>query len=75
MKQGLRLGKVELFWLKGGKFAPDGGLITISAENIAVSNKDNLPLTEGNYGKVSLEDQGRIRIRDRHNFSHLSCGV
>lgn len=25
MKQGLRLGKVELFWLKGGKFALDGG--------------------------------------------------
>jgi len=37
---------------------PEGGIIGISAENIAVSPNDGLPLREGNYVKLSIKDQG-----------------
>jgi PAS domain S-box-containing protein len=37
---------------------PEGGIIGISAENIAVSPNDGLPLRKGNYVKLSIKDQG-----------------
>ncbi|MBN1227934.1 MAG: PAS domain S-box protein, partial [Deltaproteobacteria bacterium] len=35
-----------------------GGTIRIKAENVMVSKKENLPLKEGKYIKISIEDQG-----------------
>ena len=37
---------------------PGGGLIRISAENVAVGEGDPLPLSPGRYVRVSVEDQG-----------------
>lgn len=36
----------------------EGGVLTVHAENRMVSKKDNLPLKEGGYVKVSITDQG-----------------
>ncbi len=38
---------------------PKGGIIKIRAENINTTQKDSLPLKEGRYIKVSIEDQGQ----------------
>jgi len=35
------------------------GFISIYAKNITVSKKDNLPIKEGNYVRLSVEDNGR----------------
>ncbi|MEK6589638.1 MAG: PAS domain S-box protein, partial [Nitrospinota bacterium] len=37
---------------------PQGGTVRIRAENTDVDEKDNLPLSEGRYLKISIEDQG-----------------
>jgi PAS domain S-box-containing protein len=37
---------------------PDGGLLTVRAENIVVSQEDGLPLSDGPYVKISVEDTG-----------------
>ncbi len=37
---------------------PDGGTIRVYAENISVSKENRLPLKEGNYVKISIEDRG-----------------
>jgi len=37
---------------------PRGGVIKINAENIDISTRDGLPLKEGRYIKISMEDQG-----------------
>ena len=37
---------------------PDGGIIKISCENVFISKKDNLPLKEGKYVKITIKDQG-----------------
>lgn len=37
---------------------PKGGTIKIFAENILVSPKDGIPLKEGRYVKISIQDQG-----------------
>ncbi|MFA5354637.1 MAG: ATP-binding protein [Thermodesulfovibrionales bacterium] len=37
---------------------PEGGVITIQAENIIVTEKDGLPLTPGKYLRISQRDQG-----------------
>ena len=37
---------------------PEGGIIRVRAENISVTAEDYLPLTEGKYVKVIIEDQG-----------------
>ena len=37
---------------------PGGGTLKVSAENVPVRVKDNLPLKEGKYVKISIEDQG-----------------
>ncbi|HJP17692.1 MAG TPA: response regulator [Nitrospinota bacterium] len=44
---------------------PEGGIIEVSAENIAISAKDVLPLDEGNYVRISIKDQG-IGISKEH---------
>jgi len=44
---------------------PEGGIIEVSAENIAISTKDALPLDEGNYVRISIKDQG-IGISKEH---------
>jgi two-component system cell cycle sensor histidine kinase/response regulator CckA len=37
---------------------PEGGMIKARAENIAVDAEQGLPLKEGRYMKISIEDQG-----------------
>ena len=37
---------------------PGGGIINIRAENITVGSDKSLPLNEGNYVKISVDDQG-----------------
>ncbi|MEA3415955.1 MAG: response regulator [Thermodesulfobacteriota bacterium] len=44
---------------------PGGGIIKVSAENTAVDVKQGLPLKEGNYIKISIEDQG-VGIPEEH---------
>ena len=36
----------------------DGGTVTISAENVHVSSEDAMPLQEGKYIKITIEDTG-----------------
>ncbi|OGW57198.1 MAG: hypothetical protein A3D21_07835 [Nitrospirae bacterium RIFCSPHIGHO2_02_FULL_42_12] len=38
---------------------PEGGKIDISATNLEITEKDNLPIKEGSYVKVSIRDRGR----------------
>jgi len=44
---------------------PAGGTIKIRAENIMIGQKDTLQIKEGNYIKISIEDQG-IGIPEKH---------
>lgn len=45
--------------LKNAKEAmPEGGIIKVSANSVRVTEKDNLQLEEGNYLKISIQDQG-----------------
>ena len=37
---------------------PDGGLITISGRNVTLHKKDNLPLPDGKYIRISVKDEG-----------------
>ncbi len=37
---------------------PEGGILKIKAENIIISDKENLPLEEGKYIKIFVEDDG-----------------
>lgn len=37
---------------------PDGGSISISAENILVPQDENLPISEGKYIKINISDHG-----------------
>ncbi len=37
---------------------PEGGLITVRAENVRLSDGELIPLSKGDYIKVSFEDQG-----------------
>jgi two-component system cell cycle sensor histidine kinase/response regulator CckA len=37
---------------------PEGGIIRICAENVTVKPEDGLPLREGEYIKLSIQDQG-----------------
>ena len=38
---------------------PDGGVITVRMQNVMVTPQDRLPLTNGPYMRISLEDTGR----------------
>ena len=38
---------------------PQGGKITIQAENIMITGKSSLPLKSGNYLQIMIKDQGR----------------
>jgi PAS domain S-box-containing protein len=44
--------------VNAGEAMPEGGIITIFAENITITAGDNLPLKEGNYVKWSVKDYG-----------------
>ena len=37
---------------------PEGGVIKVRAENMTVKAEDNLPLKEGKYIRITIEDQG-----------------
>jgi signal transduction histidine kinase len=37
---------------------PDGGIITVHAENVTLGHDENLPLPEGKYVHISIRDQG-----------------
>ncbi len=38
---------------------PDGGSITVRAENVTITGKEGLPLAPGRYVRVSVEDEGQ----------------
>jgi PAS domain S-box-containing protein len=44
---------------------PEGGQITITAQNRVIAANDNLPLQEGSYVVVTIEDYG-IGIKEEH---------
>ena len=44
---------------------PEGGTIRVTAENMDVKEGSSLPLKEGKYVKISIEDQG-IGIPEKH---------
>ncbi|MBT4501976.1 MAG: PAS domain S-box protein [Gemmatimonadetes bacterium] len=44
--------------LNADQAMPQGGILTIAAENREVANGDSLPLTPGSYVKISVEDRG-----------------
>ncbi|MCX5813875.1 MAG: PAS domain S-box protein [Proteobacteria bacterium] len=44
---------------------PAGGVITIRAENVVITQKDNVPLPYGDYVKISIEDKG-IGIKEEY---------
>jgi len=44
---------------------PEGGIINVRAENTVVEKEYGLPLKEGKYIKISIEDQG-LGISDEH---------
>jgi len=37
---------------------PAGGMILVRAQNVTITSKDNLPLADGEYVRISVEDQG-----------------
>jgi PAS domain S-box-containing protein len=37
---------------------PEGGVVSLCAENVKVGLEDDLPLEDGKYVKISIEDQG-----------------
>jgi signal transduction histidine kinase len=37
---------------------PNGGVLTVKAKNVDLSEKDNLPLSEGRYIQIAVSDQG-----------------
>jgi signal transduction histidine kinase/CheY-like chemotaxis protein/ABC-type uncharacterized transport system substrate-binding protein len=37
---------------------PEGGIITVHADNVTVGASDSLPLREGRYVRISIRDQG-----------------
>ena len=38
---------------------PDGGVIKVMAENIAVSTSEGLPLSKGDYVRITVRDEGK----------------
>ncbi|MBA4373375.1 MAG: hypothetical protein C0402_11020 [Thermodesulfovibrio sp.] len=44
--------------LNAAQAMPEGGLITVSAENTRVVPENLLPLSEGDYVKISIQDRG-----------------
>ena len=49
---------VQNITLNGAQAMPNGGVITVSAENFTVEENSFLPLLEGNYIMVKFEDHG-----------------
>jgi PAS domain S-box-containing protein len=37
---------------------PDGGVISVTAENVSITAADHLPIPEGRYVLISIQDQG-----------------
>ena len=46
---------------------PEGGIIKISAKNVLINSEDGLPLAEGKYIKISIQDQG-IGLAEEYLF-------
>ncbi len=44
--------------MNAGEAMPDGGIITVAAQNINIDEFSNLPLQEGSYVRWSVTDQG-----------------
>jgi PAS domain S-box-containing protein len=42
----------------GGDAMPEGGSITVKAENVIINGANGVPLPEGAYVKIAVEDQG-----------------
>jgi PAS domain S-box-containing protein len=44
---------------------PEGGTVTIRAENVSLSTQDGLPLGAGDYVKILVQDQG-VGVSEKH---------
>jgi PAS domain S-box-containing protein len=44
--------------MNAGEAMPDGGIITVAAQNVHIDEFSNLPLQEGSYVRWSVTDQG-----------------
>ncbi len=44
--------------INAGQAMPAGGIITVRAGNVTVGSHDGLPLKEGDYVRISVEDEG-----------------
>jgi PAS domain S-box-containing protein len=44
--------------MNAGEAMPDGGIITVAAQNVNIDEFSNLPLQEGSYVRWSVTDQG-----------------
>lgn len=51
--------------INASQATPESGVIVVKAENVYIDNKSSLPLKEGKYIKVSVEDYG-IGISSEH---------
>lgn len=52
-------------FLNADQSMPNGGTITVHCENVSIDEKQNLPLKNGRYVKISITDQG-IGIPNEH---------
>ncbi|HEX3015658.1 MAG TPA: ATP-binding protein [Desulfobacteria bacterium] len=50
---------VQNLIINAAQAMPDGGIVTISAENVALTTEHALPLKYGEYVKISIADHGR----------------
>ena len=44
---------------------PDGGTIRIQAKNVEITEKSNLPVSEGKYIEISIKDDG-VGVAEEH---------
>jgi PAS domain S-box-containing protein len=51
--------------INAGQAMPDGGQVEVGAENLAVTAEHGLPLSDGDYVKISVKDYG-IGIPERY---------
>ncbi|MHB0878099.1 MAG: GAF domain-containing protein [Anaerolineae bacterium] len=56
--QGQMAQVIQNLVINASEAMPDGGIVTVSAENVRVGASDPLPLLPGRYVKVTIADQG-----------------
>ena len=56
---------IQNLLINANQAMPHGGLVTVTTENLAVDDRDGLPLPGGPYVRISVEDQG-VGISKKH---------